>query len=93
MSFSIKQRILERLEQQCINRFLHIVSEQERNQYQNREVALSRLQYLLRKGLQPDSDSRKATRPTYASQKRKISTKRHRAILKQKRRRNFWLDD
>ncbi|WP_320676206.1 alternative ribosome rescue aminoacyl-tRNA hydrolase ArfB [Prochlorococcus sp. MIT 1300] len=80
-----KQRLLERLKKRCINGCLNIVVSEERSQYQNRQLALSRLADLLQEGLKPSPKARKGTKPTRASQKRRINTKKHRGALKQKR--------
>ena len=81
----LKQRLLERLENQCVNGCLSIVAKEERSQYQNRQLALARLADLLREGLKPPPKGRKATKPTRASQKRRVAAKKHRSALKQKR--------
>ena len=80
-----KQRLLEKLESRFINGCIIVVAAEERSQYQNRQLALARLKELLREGLKPPTKSRKATKPTRASQKRRIDAKRHRSALKQKR--------
>tara|TARA_Y100001968_G_scaffold303225_1_gene317242 strand:+ start:941 stop:1369 length:429 start_codon:yes stop_codon:yes gene_type:complete len=80
-----KQRLLQKLGTRCINGSLHIVVKEERSQYQNRQLALARLQELLREALKPPPKPRKATKPTSASQKRRINSKKHRGALKKKR--------
>ena len=80
-----KQRLLQQLESRCINGCLHVVAAEERSQYQNRQLALARLVDLLREGLKPPPQSRKATKPTRASKKRRIAAKKHRSALKQRR--------
>ncbi len=88
-----KQRLLERLENRCVNGCLNIVASEERSQYQNRQLALARLADLLREGLKPPPKARKATKPTRASQQRRVSTKKHRSALKQKRQSKPSTDD
>ena len=80
-----KQRLLQNLKSRCINGCLNIIAKEERSQYQNRQLALSRLADLLREGLKPPPKQRKATKPTRASQKRRINAKKQRSALKQKR--------
>ena len=80
-----KKRLLERLENQCVNGCLNIVASEERSQYQNRQLAMARLADLLQEGLKPPPKARKATKPTRASQKRRVTTKKHRGALKQTR--------
>ena len=88
-----KQRLLKQLESQCINGCLNIVAAEERSQYQNRQLALARLAFLLREGLKPPPKARKATKPTRGSQKRLIASKKHRSALKQKRQNKSSPDD
>ena len=83
-----KQRLLQNLENRSVNGCLKIVADEERSQYQNRKLALSRLADLLRENLKPSPKTRKATSPTRASKKRRITAKRHRSFLKQRRQNN-----
>jgi len=83
----LKQRLLEQLKSRCTNGCLSIIAAEERSQYQNRRLALTRLTDLLRVGLKAPPKERKATKPTRASQKRRINAKKHRSALKQKRQR------
>tara|TARA_Y100001968_G_C19353664_1_gene716049 strand:- start:421 stop:849 length:429 start_codon:yes stop_codon:yes gene_type:complete len=80
-----KQRLLIQLEHRCINGSLNIVAAEERSQYQNRLLALARLADLLREGLKPPPKTRKSTKPTRASQKRRIKAKKLRSALKKVR--------
>ena len=80
-----KQRLLERLQNRCVNGCLNIVASEERSQYQNRQLAMARLADLLQEGLKPPPKARKATKPTRASQKRRVTAKKHRGALKQTR--------
>ena len=88
-----KKRLLERLESRCANGCLNIVAAEERSQYQNRQVAMARVADLLREGLGPPPKTRKATKPTRASQKRRVTAKKHRGALKQTRQSNPSSDD
>ena len=85
ISSFLKQRILKRLQSKCINGCINIVATQTRSQYQNRQLALSRLENLLQEGLRPPPKARKATKPTIAAQKQRITAKKRRSALKQKR--------
>ena len=80
-----KERLIAKLGNRCINGCLYIVAAEERSQYQNRQLALARLADLLREVLKPSPKSRKTTKPTLASQERRIQTKKHRSQLKKKR--------
>ncbi len=88
-----KQRLLTRLEHRCVNGRLKIVASEERSQYQNRQLALTRLAGLLHEGLKPLPKTRKATKPTRASQKRRVNAKKYRGALKQKRQSKPSADD
>ena len=88
-----KQKLIDQLGNRCINGCLHIIATEERSQYQNRKLALARLADLLREGLKPSPKTRKATKPTRASQKRRIETKKHRSELKQKRQNKASIND
>ncbi len=88
-----KKRLLDRLDSRCVNGCLNIVSSEERSQYQNRQLAMARLADLLQEGLQPPPKTRKATKPTRASQKRRVTAKKRRSALKQKRQSKPSTDD
>ncbi len=86
ISSFLKQRMLKKLQSKCTNGCLNIIAKEKRSQYQNRQLALARLQKLLQKGLNSSPKSRKSTKPTLASQNRRITIKKRRSVLKQKRR-------
>ena len=88
-----KQRLFERLENRCVNGCLNIVASEERSQYQNRQLAIARLTELLQEGLKPPPKARKATKPTRASQKRRVTAKKQRGALKQTRQSKPSIDD
>ena len=88
-----KQRLLERLQNRCVNGCLNIVASEERSQYQNRQLAIARLANLLQEGLKPPPKARKATKPTRASQKRRVTDKKYRGALKQTRQSKPSTDD
>ncbi len=88
-----KKRLLERLENRCLNGCINIVVSEERSQYQNRQLALARLADILREGLKAPPKTRKATKPTRASQKRRFDAKKRRSALKQKRQSKPSTDD
>ncbi len=87
ISSSLKERLLEQVQSRCTNGYLKVVATKERSQYKNRKLALERLKVLLRAGLSPPPKSRKMTKATFASQKRRITAKKHRSRLKEKRQR------
>ena len=80
-----KHRIIIQDKIKLINGCICIAVQDKRTQYQNRELALSRLALILRDLLKPPSKKRKETIPTRSSQMRRIESKKKRGILKKKR--------
>ena len=80
-----KQRLLERYQSRLGSGCLRVVADQERSQYQNRQLASRRMADLLREGLKPPPKPRKPTKPTRASQQRRVDSKKQRGALKQQR--------
>lgn len=71
---------------------LHLASQSERSQWRNRQEVIDRFSELLQGALQRRK-KRKATRPTAASQERRIERKKHRGQKKKLRkpvRRDDW---
>lgn len=62
-----------------------VVSEEERSQPQNREIAVARLNELVIKALHVPK-KRRPTRPTYASKLKRLETKKKRSEVKKGRR-------
>ena len=81
----LKQRLIKQLESRCIKGCLRIIISEERSQYRNRQLALAHMTALLNEGLKPSSQTRRPTKPTLASTKRRIKSKKHRGALKQQR--------
>ena len=88
-----KQRLLVKMHSRITNGCVSIVAAEERSQYQNRQLALTRLASLIEEGLKAPPKARKATKPTRASNKRRLATKRYRSLLKQKRQRKPSTDE
>lgn len=65
--------------------FLHVQSRSRRTQLENKEVALDKMDALLREALLPRK-KRKATTPTRASKLKRLERKKQRSELKQGRR-------
>lgn len=63
---------------------LIIKAQRYRSQEQNRQDAIDRLVEMIRKAIEVPKH-RRATRPTAASKKRRLTTKRHRGDLKRRR--------
>jgi ribosome-associated protein len=86
-SFTERQRalILERLRSRIhLDGTLTVAAQEHRSQLRNKEAALERLAGLLARALHVDAD-RRPTRPTRASQKRRVETKKLRSATKKMR--------
>ena len=62
-----------------------IAVQDKRTQYQNRQLALSRLTSTLRELLKPPPRERRETIPTRSSQRRRVESKKKRGELKRNR--------
>ena len=81
----LKQRLITQLQSRCINGCLIVIAAEERTQYLNRRLALTRMGTLLREGLKAPSQERKPTKTTRASEKCRLKTKKLRGALKKQR--------
>ena len=66
-----------------------IAVQDKRTQYQNRQLALTRLTSTLRELLKPPPKTRRETIPTRSSQRRRIESKKKRGELKRNRQSNI----
>ena len=80
-----KFRILNKLKNKIINGSICIAVQDKRSQYENRKLAISRLSNLLNDQLQTTVTARKKTKPTRASQRRRVELKKKRGELKRSR--------
>ena len=80
-----KLRINAELKSTLLNGCIYIAVQTKRTQYQNRQLALNRLASLIRDGLKPPAKVRRATKPSRASQKRRVDLKKKRGELKRNR--------
>ncbi len=81
----VKQRLLMLEDQRVTNNGVFIIKSQEtRSQLKNKEIALSRLQSFIAQAL-VTRKVRKKTRPTKASQQRRLNSKTKRGKLKKNR--------
>ena len=80
-----KHLILLQNEVKLINDCICIAVQDKRTQYQNRQLALSRLASTLRDLLKPPPKRRRQTLPTRSSQKRRVDLKKKRGELKKSR--------
>ena len=80
-----KNRISIQDEVKLTNGCICIAVQDKRTQYQNRQLALSRLASTLRELLQPPPKKRRETIPTRSSQKKRVESKKKRSELKRNR--------
>ena len=80
-----KHRISIQNEINLINDCICIAVQDKRTQYQNRQLALSRLAFTLSELLKPPPKKRKGTIPTRSSQRKRIESKKKRGELKRNR--------
>lgn len=83
---SVRERALARLEPRSVDGVVSVVASQFRSQRRNRDAALARLAALIREAVAPPPAARRATRPSRASQVRRVDQKRQRGALKRLRR-------
>ena len=80
-----KYRISIQDEVKLSNGCICIAVQDKRTQYQNRQLALSRLTSTLRELLKPPRKERRETIPTRSSQKRRVESKKKRGEIKRNR--------
>ena len=80
-----KHRISIQDEVKLINGCICIAVQNKRTQYQNRQLALSRLASTLRELLKPPLKKRRETMPTRSSQRKRVELKKKRGELKRNR--------
>jgi ribosome-associated protein len=79
-------RLAARLGDRLVDGVLTIAASEHRQQLRNRQAARERLAAVLRAALAPPPPKRRRTRPTRASQERRIQAKKQRGELKRQRR-------
>ena len=80
-----KHRISIQAEIKLINGCICIAVQDKRTQYQNRQLALTRLTSILRVLLKPPPKKRRETKPTRSSQRKRVESKKKRGELKKSR--------
>ena len=80
-----KFRINSQFKGKIVQGCLCIAVQEKRTQYQNRKLALSKLASILKDGLKPQSKSRIGTKPTKASQRERVRSKKKRGEVKKNR--------
>ena len=81
-----QKEILKRnLKNKLVNNSLRLAVQENRNQLQNRQLALMKLSSIIKNGLNKQFKFRKSTKPTKASQKKRVEFKKKRGELKKSR--------
>ena len=81
-----RTRVLERLSSRLADGVLTVTSAEQRLQHRNRAAARKRLAEIIREAIIPPVP-RRATKPTRASQRRRLEAKKRRSGIKRDRRR------
>ncbi|MFN8049776.1 MAG: alternative ribosome rescue aminoacyl-tRNA hydrolase ArfB [Ancrocorticia sp.] len=81
-----RARVLERLSSRLADGVLTVTSAEQRLQHRNRAAARKRLAEIIREAIIPPVP-RRATKPTRASQRRRLEAKKRRSSIKRDRRR------
>jgi ribosome-associated protein len=88
LSETQRQLVGARLSSRLVDGALTVQVQDTRSQWENRELALRRLETLIREALRPIKP-RHATKPTRASRERRLTAKRHTSGTKRDRRAGF----
>jgi len=83
---AVRERALARLAPRSVDGVVSVVAAQFRSQRRNRDAASARLAALVREAVAPPPATRRATRPSRASQRRRVEQKRRRGETKRLRR-------
>ena len=81
--------IKKKLKTKLVNNCICVAVQDQRNQLLNRQLAIVRISSLIRNSLKNVSKVRKATKPSKASQKRRLDSKKKRGELKKNRKKKY----
>ena len=84
-----KKVLTKKLKTKLVNNCICLTVQDERNQLLNRQLAIVRISSLIKNALKNLSKVRKATKPSKASQKRRLESKKKRGELKKNRQRQY----
>ena len=80
-----KKVLMKKLKTKLVNDCICLAVQEERNQLLNRQIAIKRISSEIRNSLKNSSKIRKATKPSKASQNRRLDSKKKRGELKKNR--------
>ncbi len=84
-----KKVLTKKLKTKLVNNCICLAVQEERNQLLNRQIAIKRISSVIRNSLKNSSKVRKATKPSKASQNRRLDSKKKRGELKKNRQRKY----
>ena len=84
-----KKVLTKKLKTKLVNNCICLAVQEERNQLLNRQIAIIRIISVIRNTLKNSSKVRKATKPSKASQNRRLESKKKRGELKKNRQRKY----
>ena len=84
-----KKVLTKKLKTKLVNNCICLAVQEERNQLLNRQIAIKRISSVIRNSLKNSSKIRKATKPSKASQNRRLDSKKKRGELKKIRQRKY----
>ena len=84
-----KKVLTKKLKTKLVNNCICLAVQDERSQLLNRQLAIVRISAIIRNSLKTLSKVRKATKPSKASQKRRLESKKKRGELKKIRQRQY----
>ena len=84
-----KKVLTKKLKTKLVNNCIYLAVQEERNQLLNRQIAIKRISSVIRNSLKNSSKVRKATKPSKASQDRRLDSKKKRGELKKNRQKKY----
>ena len=84
-----KKVLTKKLKTKLVNNCICLAVQEERNQLLNIQIAIIRISSVIRNSLKNSSKVRKATKPSKASQNRRLDSKKKRGELKKNRQRKY----
>ena len=84
-----KKVLTKKLKTKLVNNCICLAVQEERNQLLNRQKAIKRISSEIRNSLKNSSKIRKATKPSKASQNRRLDSKKKRGELKKNRQKKY----
>ena len=81
--------IKKKLQTKLVNNSICVVVQDQRSQFLNRQLAMIRISSLIRDSLKNVSKVRKAIKPSKASQKKRLDSKKKRGELKKNRQKRY----